>query len=710
MSKRTHRPTPTLARLPLLAPLVLAAAPALAQETAATLPPVTVTADQAPRLETPAAIGSNLGLTPRETPASVDVIDRAQLEERGDTTLMDAITRATGISNIGHPGNSGSALSARGFTDSTSVMRLYDGTRQYGNVSASFPFDTWSVERIEVLRGPASVIHGDGAIGGVVNIVPKKPTRGAIQNEMQASVDTDNKRALAFGSGGGVSDTLSYRFDVSGDRSDGWVERGDSRNLSASGALQWDVSPELQLTLSHAQGKQNPMRYAGLPEINGRHPEELRDKNYNVRDGKIEYRDQWTELAARWTPDSSTVLRSKLYRIQSDRHWRNVESFAYDAVNDEIDRSAYSEIGHDQTQVGNVTDAAFTGQLFGRRNRVSIGFDVNHSTFKRSGNGNAGTSSSVDPYHPDPGYYDSDTPYVAQFRTQADQAAVFAEDRIELTKQLSLVGGLRRDQVTLQRHDLINDSKEFERTYRSTGVRLGTVYLLTPDTSLYAQYARAAAPERSLMFMTKANSAFGLTEGRQYEVGVKQSVLKGKGDWSLSVYEIVKTDLRTRDSADPSVWIQVGQQSTQGIEGTVSLPVTNTVRLDANAALLKARFDDFTEAVSGVNVSRDGNVPVDVPERQANLWLGWKALPDWTLSSDLRYVGERYDNTANTSKRPSYTTTDLAAIWQVDPATTLALRGFNVFDRYYFTSVYYYNNQYLVGEGRRFEVTLNHKF
>ena len=127
-------------------------------------------------------------------------------------------------------------------------------------------------------------------------------------------------------------------------------------------------------------------------------------------------------------------------------------------------------------------------------------------------------------------------------------------------------------------------------------------------------------------------------------------------------------------------------------------------------ALLKAQYDDFTESVGGVAVSRNGNTPANVPERQANLWLGWKALPDWTLSGGMRYVGERYANNANTIQLPSYTTTDLAVRWQMNPATSLTLRGFNVFDQYYFTTAYYSGTQWLVGEGRRFEVTLNHKF
>jgi iron complex outermembrane receptor protein len=76
----------------------------------------------------------------------------------------------------------------------------------------------------------------------------------------------------------------------------------------------------------------------------------------------------------------------------------------------------------------------------------------------------------------------------------------------------------------------------------------------------------------------------------------------------------------------------------------------------------------------------------------------------------MRYVGERYANNANTLRLPSYATTDLAVQWRMTPGTTLSLRGFNVFDKYYFTTAYYSGTQWLVGEGRRVELTLNHRF
>lgn len=704
-------PRRPLARGFALLSLLALALPAVHAQTASTLPEVTVSGSGAPpTLEQPVASGSHLGLSALQTPASVETITREQLEARGDGSVTEAVTRATGISSMGHPGNGGGALSARGFTDATSVLQLYDGMRQYGGLGLTYPFDTWAIDRIEVLRGPASVLHGDGAIGGVVNIIPKKPTRGAVENELQATVGTHGKKALAFGSGGAINDRWAYRLDLSGDRSKGWVDRGDNGRLNFSGALQWNPTSELQLQFSHAQGRQKPMRYFGTPLVEGRQLAALREINYNVQDAKIRYRDKWTELSARWTPDARTRVTSRLYHIQSDRYWRNAEAYSYNAATGLVDRSDNTEIAHDQTQVGNTTTASFDGRLLGLANTFSAGFDISRSRFRHSNNTYTGSSPSVDPYHPDPGYYSSDVPFIPRYRNSASQYALFAEDRLELNPRWSLVGGLRYDHLSLDRQDLLADTQAFKRDYSNVGYRLGAVYLLRPGTALYAQFSKAADPPRSLLTLSPANSVYGLSKGRQVEAGIKQSLPGHAGEWTLAAYHIRKDNLITRDPANPSLSVQVGEQSSRGVEATLALALTRTVRLDANAALLRARYDDFTESLSGAAVSRRGKVPTDVPQRLANLWLSWDLLPDWTVSGGLRHVGKRHADNANTLKLPAYTTTDLALQWRVQPATSVTLRGFNVFDKRYYTTAYYTNTQWFVGEGRRVELTLNHRF
>ncbi len=690
--------------------LLLAAFNAAAQTSPATLAPITVVGGAETALTTEASTGSNLGLTPMQTPASVDIISREQIESRGDASVIEAITRAPGFSAAPHPGNGNSALSVRGFTDSTSVMRLYDGLRQYGGVGLTFPFDTWSVERIEVLRGPASVIYGDGAIGGVVNVIPKRPTRGPIQNEVQATIGTQDTARLGLGSGGALSDTLSYRLDVSGNYTDGYVDRGQAGDATFSGALRWDATPDLNMTLSYAYGYQRPMRYFGTPLINGEQDDAVRKQNYNVSDSFMRFRDQWTQLDTVWTPNDATTVRARLYHVQSDRDWRNAERYVYNPATRLIDRSDNTQITHDQTQTGLTTSAALKGQLAGLDNTVSVGFDVNHATFKHINNTYTGSSGPVDPYDPAHGQYQSNVPFIPRYRNEADQFALFVEDRLALTSKWSLIGGLRYDHAKVTRDDLVTGQRALSSTYADVGWRVGTVYDLTPDLAIYAQYAEAADPVSGLLMLSPANAGFDMSRGKQIEIGLKQNFLDGRGEWTLAAYEIRKTNLLSRDADNPSLRVQVGEQSSRGVETSLSLALAPGLTIDANATLLRAKYDDFTESAGGAAVSRAGNVPPNVPQRLANLWLSWNFQPGWTAMGGLRYVGKRYADNANTLELPSYTTTDLALRWDVNKDTAITARGFNVFDRAYFTTAYYTNTQWFYGPSRRFELTLNHRF
>lgn len=653
--------------------------------------------------------GSNLDLSRLETPASVDVITREQLTARGDTSLLDAITRAPGISAMAHPGNGGSAVAARGFTDTLSVMRLYDGMRQYGGAGLTFPFDTWAVDRIEVLRGPASVIHGDGAIGAVINVVPKKPTRGAIHTELQAAVGTENSRRFAIGSGGAIDDKWSYRVDASTDRSDGWVERGRYSSRGLSAALRLDVSAQLNVQLSAAKGRQKPMNYFGTPLVDGKPDPALVGKNYNVADSVMLFDDRWADLLVNWTPNDNLRVRSRFYLIDSDRHWRDVEAYTYNPATRLIDRSDATEIYHQQSQTGNTTDAAVEGRLFGLANRFAAGFDLNTSDFKHINNTYSGDAPSVDPYRPVPGSFASPVPTIPRYGSEATQYALFAEDRLAVSDRWTLLAGARYDHATLRRTDLVAGSVAYDQTSTNIGWRLGTVFQVTLSLALYGQFAKAADPIGSQFFLSAANSRFKNATGRQLEVGVKQAFAAG-GEWTLALYDIVKKNLLTRDPTDPSRSLQVGERGSRGIEATVAALLAPGWSLEANASLLRARFKEFSEASGATLVSRAGNAPPDVPKRLANVWLHREFAPAWTASAGMRYVGERNADNANTLKLPSYAVTDASLRWKLSADTNLALRVANVFDTRYFTTAYYTPTQWFYGQDRRADILLNHRF
>lgn len=675
------------------------------------LPTVVITARaDGGDLQSRPSTGSNLDLSRLETPASVDIISREQIVARGDTSLLDAITRAPGISAMPHPGNGGSAVAARGFTDTLSVMRLYDGMRQYGGAGLTFPFDTWAIDRIEVLRGPASVIYGDGAIGAVINVVPKKPTRGAIRTELQAAVGTESSRRLAIGSGGAIDDQWSYRVDASTDRSDGWVERGRYSNRSVSAALRLDISPRLNVQLNAAKGRQQPMKYFGTPLVDGKPDPALAEKNYNVADSVMRFDDRWADLLVNWTPTDNLRVRSRFYNIDSDRHWRDVEAYTYNPATRLIDRSDATEIYHQQSQTGNTTDAAIEGRLFGLGNRFAAGFDVNASDFKHINNTYVGDAPSVDPYHPLAGSFSSPVPTIPRYGSEATQYALFAENRLALDERWSLLAGARYDHATLRRTDLVADSVAYDQTSTNIGWRLGTVFQVTPSLALYGQFAKAADPIGSQFFLSAANSRFKNATGRQLEVGVKQAFADGGGEWTLALYDIDKKNLLTRDPLNPSRSVQVGERSSRGVEATLVAALAPGWSVEANASLLRARFDDFSEASGGTLVSRAGNAPPDVPKRLANVWLNWELARAWSASAGVRYVGERNADNANTLKLPSYAVTDASLRWKLSADTNLSLRVANVFDKRYFTTAYYTPTQWFYGQDRRADIILNHRF
>ena len=657
-------------------------------------------------LDEPTQTGSRLGLTPLETPASIEVLTGDTIRARGDVSVVEAASRATGITGSPAPGNGGSSLSARGFNGHGSVMQLYDGTRLYvGAGTVTFPFDTWSTDRIEVLRGAASVMFGEGAIGGAINVVPKKPTRGPIRNEALVTVGSDATRQVAFGSGGAINDRLSYRFDISHRTTDGFMVRGEAESLAVGGAVRLDVSPQLQFTLSHDEGRQMPQRYFGVPLVHGRVSRLNREQNYNLDDAEVKYRDRWTRLDAQWTPNDAVTVRNQLYRLDSKRHWRDSETYTYSATTNRVTRGDYLEIGHDQEQIGNRTDATFKHALFGLKNQVLVGFDVNRIDFLNSSDTPYGGRSVVHPFVFNPGYYVSPTAYLPRYKTKTSTYAFFAEDKLAVNEHWSVVGSLRWDHAKIVRTDPQNRAPRLDKTFEYATGRLGVVYAPDAAQSFYAQVARAADPLTGLISTSATQVPFELSTGRQVEVGYKRQLAEGRGAWSVAAYRIEKTKLLSRDAFDPTVVQQIGKQSSEGIEATLDLALTSTLRLEANAARLRARYDDFNEAVGKSLVSRAGNTPAGVPEVAANLWLHWRFLPQWEAEFGVRHVGARQVDAANTRQIGSYTVADAGVSWQANPSLKLALRAFNLAGRKYPVSFSNSGNQWLLGRPRSFELS-----
>nr|WP_230948514.1 TonB-dependent receptor [Burkholderia stagnalis] len=687
------------------------AEPAAARDDPHALPTINVTARNVPfdPLTQPLETGSRLGLASLDTPASVETVTADAIEARGDRTVLDAVTRATGFTNAAAPGNGGTALSVRGFGGQESVMTLLDGVRLLPAAGTiTFPFDTWSVDRIEVLRGPASVLYGEGAIGGVVNVVPKRPQRTR-ETTLQAGIGADGAKRVAFDTTGALGPRLSYRFYVSDARANGLAERADTHTTAFGGALKFDVSPRLTLTLDYDYGRQMPATYFGVPAPNGVLDSTLRKVNYNVGDATITYYDQWTRLSATYRPAAGVTIDNQFYYLTSNRHWRNAEAYALDAATGRVTRGDYLELHHHQRQVGDRLSARVDGQLFGRANRFVVGTEFNQITFEGINNSPYGGESTVNAHGFDPGAFTSPDPTVPQFRTRTRQAAVFAENRLEVLPRVAWVSGLRYDHIAYHREQAATGAG-FDKHFAHLGWRTGFVYEIAPTLTAYAQYTTGAEGLGSLVTLSASQANFRLATGEQWEAGVKQTLFDGRAYWTFAVYDITKRNLLSTDPFNPALRQQVGRQSSRGVELTGGARLPRGVTVDANVALLRARYDAFDQTVGGVAHSRAGNVPSNVPQQTANLWLGWAFAERWQANAGVRYVGPTYGDDANRVSIPSYTVFDASLRWQATSRTDFALYLRNLANRTYAVTTSNGGEQWLLGPSRAAELVATMRF
>jgi iron complex outermembrane receptor protein len=676
--------------------------------------------------------GSRLGLTALETPASIAVVEGDDIRARGDVSVVEAVTRAPGVTTAANPGNGDTALAMRGFAGQDSVLQLYDGVRLFPVAGTiTFPNDPWNIERIEVLSGPASVLYGQGAMGGAINIIPKQPNADRFEFEGEAGYGSQDSWHLAGGAGGPISQTLSFRADGSYRQSDGYVDRGDSESLALSGALRFEPSKDFRLTLRDDFGRYEPPVYFGTPLIDSKLDTSIRHNNYNVGDAHMMFRDNRLALDAEWTISDALQFRNTAYYIKSHRQWYDLESYCWVAASGDcpngygygtpgtIYRTDNYGIMHDQKQYGDTATLKLSSPLGGTaKNDLVVGVDLGRTKLVYSHNFDTDYQEDNVPINGfDPGIFLATTTVKPHYHTRVDTVAVFGEDRLALTDQLSLVGGIRYEHNKAGRWNYVYDAAgttivgespalnggtEAFKRLESTTWRVGAVYQPTPGLSLYAQYATGVDPLGSIATYSTSTTQFELTyaRGHQMEAGVKGLFLSGMGQFTLAAYRLVKNNLFTQQVPGGPI-MQVGQRSSQGIEASVSVTLPAGFAIDANGTVLDANYDDYT--------GYKGNTPPGVPEAAANLGLSWTSKTGLQLRGDLRYVGRRFSDDGNQFRVPAYTVVDLGASYALTENLALDVRLLNAFDEDYALATYN-DEQWILGRPRSVDVSVRAKF
>jgi iron complex outermembrane receptor protein len=648
--------------------------------------------------------GSRLNLSIMETPATVEIISGDEIRERLDTSVLEAVTRVSGFTNAGTPGNGGQSITARGFSGTGAVTKLFDGTNYYTAAGTiTFPFDTWGVERIDVLKGPSSVLYGEGGIGGAYNVIPKKPSQES-GGHIRLTLGEDNTHFVGIDLTGGLSDTLAYRVNYSNSQSDNWVVNGESEAEMISTALLWTPSENLSITARYDYGDQQPMKYFGTIVQDGDFHPDFVESNFNIGDAEISYTDQSFRLTADWALSESQSLKAEVYHLDTDRYWKNAEAYYYDDSTELVSRFDPLIIGHDMQHDGLRLNFTSANTLAGYALRSSIGFEANSLDFERPSNFGPANSNPidwsndfdiVDPYNFDAGSYAdlTDANVLLDNISDVKQMAIFGESQLKLNEKLAIVAGLRYEDIQTD-YTRIGQTPIDQSVDALTG-RLGIVYDVNESTALYGQYATGAThPSSSIVTASASNRESDMITSEQFEIGIKQQALNDRLTWNIAVFDIVKNDLieDDPDSGNPEDKIYIDEQTSQGIEVGFDFLASNSFIINGNAVALNAETDT-------------GETPTGVPEKTANLGFIWSANSQIKFIADARYVGERYYSSA---PLPSYTVIDASAKYTVNHHLDLSLRIDNITDELYASASY--SGKWLVGKPRTLSLTADYRF
>ena len=686
---------------------------------------IVVVGERAQALTSESPTGSRLGITALETPATVTSVDGDDIRTLGDISFLDAVSRGPGVTQSATPGDGNTALSVRGFTGQGSIIQLFNGVRLFpNNGTITFPFDTWNVERIEVLNGSGSVLYGQGALGGVINVVPITPNFEQFEGRAKAAYGSFDTWRVAGGVGGPLADGVAFRLDAIYRESDGYVERGNSESVAISGAIEWRPTNNFSINLRHDYGDNRPMQYWGTPLADGVTLDTaIREENYNVGDAVIDWRDNRTQLTIDWQPARGLQLFNTAYYLDSRREWQNLESYFYDTAAGVVQRSSNFGIVHNIEQYGDQGHVSYSAPLGdGVSNQILVGFDVNLIKLNYEHSfGSHPQEDIVDPFNFDPGTFLNTVGLLLRYRTRTENWSIYAEDRIEIGEQFSIVGGLRYEENTVERFNFVyydagtqiigetpalGGGTETEKTFKDFTWRVGAVYQPAPNVSLYGQYSTGVDPVGTLVSFTTSGTqfAFSNASGNQVEVGAKATFLDGAGAATVALYRIVKDDLTAQRTTNGPIE-QIGQRSSQGIEGTLELNLPAGFRIIANGTLLDANFDDFPQG----DVDLTGNTPPAVPQETANFTLQWSPLENLRVGGGLRYVGERFSDSSNTRTIDAYAVVDLFASYAFSEAIAIDARVFNLFDEDYAIDSYG-SQQWVLGRPQAFEVALRANF
>jgi catecholate siderophore receptor len=654
---------------------------------------------------------TNIGKTPqlpRDIPQSVTVVPATLIHDRAADTMREALRNVPSLTfNAGEGGRVGDNITLRGFSV---VGDLYmDGMRDV----AQYNRETFNIEQLEVLRGSSSMLYGRGSTGGIINQVSKVPTI-ADRTVISATLGDFNYRRFTVDTNKLVADNTAVRVNLMKTDSESFRDGVKTDRTGIAPSLRFGIGTKDELLISHYLLQYDDTPDYGVPYFQGKPLNVPVNTFYGLPEVNSQ-RDRANISTVAWTHQLDagsirSVLRAGNYKRDlwavAPRLAGNPFTITDSTV---INRQRQARGGVENT-ITSQTDYNGKFNFGGFKHHVLVGAELAREKAERW---SYAQPSDVTNPTTTVGNPNLSPPIAANYFTQvtrtgqvnytADTIALYGQETLELTPQLKLVFGARRDHFKAD-YQRAAPLGPLARTDGVWSTRTGVLYQPDDFASYYAAYGTSFNPSGELYSLDDRGSNTPPEKNRNIEIGTKWELFDGNLSFRAALFRSEKTNERNTDLAvTVEQNLLSGKRHTDGVEIEAAGRITPNWEVFAGAAHLRANIDKAT----GQQANTLGKVPINTPDYTASLWTVYKLSSRWKIGGGLEAVGKRFANTTNTNEAPGYTRADAMLSYE-HQNYLFKLNVLNLADRKYYEGIY--QGHVVPGTARNVQLSAEYKF
>lgn len=581
-------------------------------------------------------------------------------------------------------------LYSRGFQAETYM----DGLRMPAAGQAGFNItsrDAYLIDRVESVRGPASILYGQTPPGGIVNIVSKKPQDTPF-NEIFFQSGSYGRVQAGIDSTGPLNDekTLLYRVTGVGLNTGTQTDFVDQQRVALQSSVTWKIDPDTKLTayVSYQKdpnaGIYNFVPAAGtvLPGVKISRSTDVGDPGFD----KFSKEEVSTGYAFEHQLNETWQLKQNFRYLYNNQYIQEVGTSA-NPVGAVLPRTAYINYGSISSfAVDNEAIARFNTGILAHQALFGVDYQFTEYDHYFYNGYTSGTTPSLNLLAPTYNLPIAQPNNMLATSTAIglQQTGLYAQDQITLGK-LTVVGGLRQDWASSKTFSYKTGATTLQDWEALTG-RFGILYNFDNGIAPYFSYSTSFQP---LTGATDTGDPLKPTEGEQYEVGVKFQPVGTKNFVTLSAFDLRQTNVTVSNAAYIGSISQTGEVRSRGLEVEAHAYLTDRLQ-----AIGSYTYNDVVNSVATAAIL--GKAPAGIPLSMASGWLSYDMpntiAPGLKLSGGVRYVDSTFGDTGNTFKVPSVTLVDLGVQYDFGSAIPQA-KGWlgnvnvtNLFDKEYIAS------------------------